>query len=147
MSKTKTPTRLQIVKEVTDFYSAHPELRGLTSDGKCVYQTEDGRKCAVGRYLLSSVIFMGPLADTPENKINSGGGSVGYLKGPDESSFEVSPTLDSRLRKKYRGHTPIFWSDLQQFHDTADYWSEGAGGLTEDGHEYVATLLKRYAEQ
>lgn len=46
-----------VVKDMCDYYSADPEKRrGLNTDGGCVYDNEQGGKCAVGRLLSDQEI-------------------------------------------------------------------------------------------
>lgn len=103
---------LEILDETIEYYTHNP--RGITDEGVCLYLTEDGKKCAVGRCLVE-----GRIPTTFEGGINSLVRKYGTFL----------------LRPQYRGHTEAFWADLQGLHDRAENWCEN--GLTEMGERNV----------
>jgi hypothetical protein len=46
-------TALEVVQETLEFYKDHPERTAISEDGEYRYRTDDGRKCPLGRYLVS----------------------------------------------------------------------------------------------
>ena len=101
-------TREQIIQREIDYFksplAAEPAFISAatsyddefySSDGKCVYKTEDGRKCAVGA-LIKPALY--------ESKIDAGDGT------------SVTGLPDSILN--YLGDENLGWlSDLQRMHD------------------------------
>lgn len=131
-------TKLEIIKETADYYSENPSKRGLNiitdslgnkHPGQYVYITEDGKMCAVGRACINPIDF----------QYSVGGQGLETLYG-EEDNFN----LDPELKPEYRGHTPEFWMDLQDFHDISKNWDEK--GLTEIGHIHLNQLLEKYGE-
>jgi len=51
--------------------------------------------------------------------------------------------LEGSLKEEYKGHELEFWSDLQRFHDTTQYWR--SEGLSLRGEFYKQELLIKYA--
>jgi len=113
-------TKLEIINETVAYYSEDVNRRATNNNGGCEYKTEDGRMCAVGRYLIHE------------------------LPKP-SSGVSVQPlncNLDDFLMDEYSGHSVEFWSCLQSLHDRAEYWN--ATGLTESGQSYVNKLKEIY---
>jgi hypothetical protein len=119
-------SKLEIIKETVEYYSEDVKRRAIYNDA-CVYNTKDGRHCAVGRCMLSKHKKRGV-----KFEYNYGGSSALITSYSDEGLF--SP--------KYRGHDIIFWGDLQALHDTHGYWDEN--GLTKFGRDFVKWLNNRH---
>ena len=118
-----------ILKDTVDYYREDPgELRAVDESGDCLYTTEDGRHCAVGRYMREEFL------DT-EFRENNGVGVNG-----------MSSNIDYYLRHDVRGLDADFWKDLQDMHDTISYWLEWSQntrdviGLTDRGKEQYVYL-------
>ena len=107
----------EILKDTVDYYREDPEgRRAVDESGDCLYTTEDGRHCAVGRYMRAEFL------DT-EFRENNGVGVNG-----------LSSNIDYYLRHDVRGLDENFWRDLQSMHDTIGYWlewSQDTDGLRE----------------
>lgn len=117
-------TKKEIIDETVEFYSKNP--RAVTKEGKCRYLTDDGIKCAVGRFFRSEIdgrIVWGPCTSL----IVTGMGKV---------------SLDELLKSEYTGHEVKFWRDLQGLHDYALNWNEN--GLSPLGHASYQKLLKTW---
>lgn len=123
-------TKLEIINETVEFYSANPtKLRSTSKKGGCAYNGENDTHCAIGRCLL-------PKYQEQGNELK--GNSNGLKFFLDINSLK----LDEVLQENYRGHEYPFWLALQNLHDESYLWCEK--GLTESGKEYVETLIKTY---
>lgn len=113
-------TKAEIINETAAYYHENP--RAKSPSGKCMYLTEDGRMCAVGRCM------------TPE--------AVAAVRDicEDAAAIDEEYGLERLLKEEYRHHSLYFWSDLQSFHDRNDNW--GGDGITLDGQRHVAQLLE-----
>ena len=94
-----------ILKDTVDYYSEDPEgRRAVDINGDCLYTTDDGRHCAVGRYMRPEFLD----AEWPEN---NGVGVHG-----------LSSNVDYYLKHEVRGINEDFWRDLQDIHDKVGHW-------------------------
>lgn len=128
--KTKM-TKLQIIRQIADFYNRNPSLRAV-KNGICFYYKIINKKpckCAVGRCLINP------------QKIQSEFGDKTLLSGCSHI-WDSIEEMDKDLKVKYRGHSIRFWIDIQVLHDEVQYWCED--GLTETGKEYLNGLLVKY---
>ena len=114
----------EILKDTVDYYREDPEgRRAVDKNGDCEYTTEDGRHCAIGRYMRPEFL------DT-EWRENHGVGVHG-----------LSSNVDYYLKHEVRGLDEDFWRDLQDMHDVVGHWyrgslfSEPTHGLTDIGKE------------
>ena len=103
---------LEILDETIEYYTHNP--RGITDGEVCLYLTEDGKKCAVGRCLVE-----GRIPTTFEGGVPSLVRKYGTFL----------------LKPQYRGYKEAFWTDLQTLHDRSYYWV--VGGLNDEGERYV----------
>ena len=123
----------EVLKDTVDYYREDPEGRRAVDDsGDCEYTTDDGRHCAIGRY-------MRPEFQTTEFHENHGVGVNG-----------LSSYVDYYLVHEVRGLDMDFWRDLQDIHDTISYWyesdnDEGSNGLSSKGKEHYVCLQDRIA--
>ncbi len=124
-------TKVQIINETASFYNTSNRGVGVIvnveglRETMCLYKTDSGNMCAVGRCLL------------PDSKaFNKLGGVM--------TVFEDEAEMDSQLQPEYRGHSKRFWTSLQCFHDDDCNWNED--GLTSLGIEELNYLLVRYAK-
>lgn len=111
-----TLSKLEILEETVKYYSEDTNRRALDIDSSCLYNTEDGRYCAVGR------CFNEEYKSTAE-KLYSG------------KLVEHIPNLEYKLEPQYKGHEIEFWTKLQRLHDDDDNWDEN--GLSTDGEAKV----------
>ena len=97
----------EILKDTVDYYREDPKgRRAVDNCGDCEYTTEDGRHCAIGRY-------MKPEFQKISFSENSGIGVNG-----------LAECVDNYLVKDVHGLELLFWRDLQDMHDIASYWEE-----------------------
>lgn len=114
-------TAIEIIDETVEFYAADPAgRRSKLSSGGCLYFGLDEKRCAVGRCFKDSI--------TPD-----------MVK---ENETPAYLPLNDLLKEDYLNLPERFWSDLQEFHDTDDYWN--LEGLTPEGKDYVYGLKTRY---
>ena len=122
---------LTILCETVAFYNADTSRRATTDNDpgygpfpRCEYETEDGRRCAVSRYVRE---------DVPRHDL---AGTVCVL--------DYEHGLDTLLEPRVAGLSVDFWQDTQQLHDKSDYWCET--GLTCDGLDKVQEIIKGIGE-
>lgn len=138
-------TALEIVNETIAFYTEDPTRRAVAGN-KCVYLTEDGKSCAVGRCFLPDTVFIGPILDTPKDKVNSVLGSVNVLACHSTRGAVFSPEVDAYFQPQYRNQLFDLWLDLQSWHDGFKYWKPDGTGLTPLGQDLTDRLLAKYGD-
>ena len=116
----------QIVEETVAAYNVN--TRALNCRGNCVYQTEDGKNCAVGRVL--------------KKKYRSTDIRAAVGVGALARAFNKS-SLDELIYAHYTGHPIEFWSHLQCLHDNAFNWD--SEGLSVKGENEKRAILERFA--
>ena len=123
-----------ILKDTVDYYREDPEgRRAVDKNGDCEYKTDDGRHCAIGRYMRAEFL------DT-EWKENHGVGVYG-----------LSSNVDYYLKHDVRGLDIDFWRDLQDLHDSVGNWYRGklftepANDLSDVGKERYVYMQDRIA--
>ena len=96
------------MNETVQFFSSDPrERRAIHSEtGETCYETRNGRRCAVGRYM-----------EDPGHVENICTGDVDDL-------VETFGSLDALLREEYREFPVGFWRLIQEFHDQPSNWTE-----------------------
>lgn len=127
-------TKVDIINETVEFYSADPKRRSYYIDEennpKCLYNGKNGEHCAVGRCLEDKYHEMGS-----ELFGNSFAIRDFFVKNDCES-------LDEMLKEQYRGHERMFWSELQRLHDNPRNWIEI--GISQIGQLFVDQLINQY---
>ena len=110
---------LKIAKDTVDYFQKDPAMRRAVDkeDGSCMYTTDGGLHCAVGRYLQ-------PKWKTTEWEQNS-----------NNSINTLDRELDYYLISEVIGLEETFWQRLQDLHDERMNWDlYGDDGLTEQGN-------------
>ncbi len=122
----KQLSKLEILNETVDFYSADPKRRSYSVVDGCTYNSEDGTHCAVGRCLLPEYHELGT-----------------YLKGNNATISTLveynGNDFDALLQEQYRGHEMEFWKRLQILHDSPENWDKS--GITFDGELAVNKII------
>tara|TARA_R100001244_G_scaffold98346_1_gene73464 strand:+ start:886 stop:1287 length:402 start_codon:yes stop_codon:yes gene_type:complete len=126
----------EIINETVKYYTDNPNMRAVDYDGSCLYNTSDGRHCAIGRCLSKKYKDQGWELS----------GNAAGLDSLVEDNLGKSPgnSLDDMLMPRYRGQSFEFWDRLQKFHDRDRNWDEN--GLTENGKGHVIELRDFYYE-
>tara|TARA_R100000742_G_C4277210_1_gene98892 strand:+ start:472 stop:885 length:414 start_codon:yes stop_codon:yes gene_type:complete len=126
-------TKLELLEDTVKHYSEDTSRRAVvkleSGATECMYTTDDGQHCAVGRWLQ-------PIYKNTDWMDNEGCSANDLLKGcnVNDYRYEVDELFVEGVR-----HIPAwFWMDLQQLHDNDDFWDED--GLTEAGVEKVDKL-------
>lgn len=102
----------KILEETLDFYNEDPKSRrAINGVFGCVYLTDDGRMCAVGRMLNAKGLVIAK-----------------ECKGDVKKLIEVFSKEDQRdpnqfFLKKYQGLPMNFLEDLRRLHDRSCYWN------------------------
>lgn len=125
LSRTKEEY-LALLEDTVKYYSEDTSRRAMGENG-CMYLTEDGKKCAVGRFLVKDFDYENL------NEFNSVQDLYREYQGTDEF-----------LIPEYRGYDISFWSSLQGLHDGNFYWD--AEGLTEFGENTVERIKNQINE-
>lgn len=103
---------LRVLTNTKNFYNKNPNKRAVNDYGICAYETSDGCRCAVGRFLTKRDL---------KHLYEEG---LIIAAGPEDIQNEVKSKIFHRL--------PIeFWENLQSFHDLGKYWDNN--GITEEG--------------
>lgn len=132
-------TKVQIIDETVEYYSADPKRRAVANMDRCFYYIEgDNRLCAFSRCMIDP--RMG-------EKIAGGVRSlVKQLYPNTDMSLEESKIMvpTGILKPEYDGHNIVFWTDIQGIHDTSINWNdEGLSGI---GKARVGILKERYKD-
>lgn len=124
-------TKLEIIDETVAFYSENVDRRAM-DDIRCAYfDTNTSNKCAVGRCLIDPEKVERMLRkDLPTDVFNL---------------YKSGIIVEESFQDKYKGHSIVFWNELQKLHDIDDYWQKG--GLTKIGKEYVNELKEMYKNE
>ena len=124
----------EVLKDTIDYYREDPQgRRAVDKYGDCEYTTQDGRHCAIGRYMRKEF-------QTTEFHENHGVGVNG-----------LSSYVDYYLEHEVRGLDMDFWRDLQDIHDSYLNWeirlhgSPVEYGLTDQGKERYVYMQDRIA--
>ena len=128
----------EILDETVEFYRDDPSLRAMEDDAGCRYETADGRTCAVGRCMVpehrrfvEDVIGIASVLELSEyfnpNKLHQVATSREQTLTVRTYMIEhkISSWQDLLL-PQYRGHSVVFWKEIQELHDHPNNWtSEG----------------------
>lgn len=125
-------TKLEIIEETVDYYRVNP--RGVYNKVQCIYKSEEGAMCAVGRCLSEDALY----------EFRNSRQTVTGLNSRCETN---NRTLDDIMKEEYRGHPLKFWRDLQIFHDSHSHWTKNGNGceLTCAGMNELENLKKRWS--
>lgn len=97
MEEKKRMSKEEIIMDTYNFYKNNPDQFSINEFGNCVYRTQDGKRCAVGRYMK-------------EGKYQKFSGTA--------SSLITSFTENEVFKPEVLGHPLFFWDDLQtRLHD------------------------------
>lgn len=107
-------TRQELLQSTVDFYNS--TNRGTNKMGNCVYITDDGKRCAIGREV---------------NKNTA-------QKLQDKNDYLESETMLDLLPKRLLDLGKVFLRNIQSIHDNQLNW--GKDGLSEHGKEEVKRL-------
>jgi len=113
-------TKIEIINDTVEFYSKNPRS---IENGFCVYNSTNGRRCAVSRCCYEDSVFVEnwPIKFVP---IREQGHVVKFLP-------------------EYQGHGISFWGEIQKIHDGPDFWNEME--FTASGIAYANALKTKYA--
>ena len=132
----------KVLKDTRDWYAEDPdERRSVSEDGSCMY-TWGNQHCAVGRYMQECYQD----ESFPENN-----DSVNELCETGEDMGEDNDSIDWCLRKEVHGLDSDFWRDLQDLHDSKEYWilkssinlANFPKGISPDGIARYNSLLNK----
>ena len=114
------------LEETVSFYSEDTNRRGLSENGNCVYETDGGNCCAVGRLCSREDLEMIKL--------------MGWNDG--KSADQVYHALTS---PKIKAVPVKFLETLQSLHDCGSFWNAQSGkGLSEKGLARVEDIKEEF---
>ena len=123
----KQLSKVEIIKETVDFYSADPKRRSHNDVDGCTYNGKNGSHCAVGRCLLPKYQEMG-------HEIAGNTATIESLESVHVTNF------DDMLQEQYRGHELGFWKRLQLVHDEPCNWNKS--GISFEGELAVNKIYE-----
>ena len=128
MLKEKTPikTKSQILDDVVK-HIKNQGGQAVSNNDTCQYITEDGKNCGHSMALK-------PEYRVKANEMQEGSTAVDV----------INEFGDKVHKKRYRGHSKQFWTDIQYFHDNGIYWNKD-GSITEKGNERLRELKESYS--
>ena len=122
-----TEREKEVLLETIHTYTSNN--RGFDDDKcMCVYETEDGKQCAVGRCMTQNGLAFG------KHLVDSGKPSA--VASIHEKSHSG---IDYYLKPEYQGLRIEFWEALQTLHDSSHNWDEK--GLSKLGKERAESLF------
>jgi len=110
-------TRQELLDNTIAFYGQDTSRRAIGGGGICKYNTEDGKRCAIGRECKKGLL----------DNYN------------DDSLSVVMGIIPKRLQNMGR----CFLRQIQLLHDNGYFWGKEKG-LTEDGRDKAADIASRY---
>jgi len=116
---------IQILDETIQYYSEDPIGRRAFHEPRpkqiqCVYQTPDGKKCAIGRLLAPS-----DLENLKKKNI----------------LFQAIENVYEEIKTPIIQQFPIeFWEKLQAFHDGDIYWDLTKNTISKEGEKFTQRL-------
>ena len=126
-------TKLELLEDTVKYYSIDTSRRAVvkleSGATECMYTTDDGQHCAVGRWLQ-------PNYKNTKWVDNEGCSADDLISGISGNNYQYE--VDELFVKGVRHIPAWFWMDLQQLHDNDGFWDKD--GLTEEGVEQVDKL-------
>jgi hypothetical protein len=116
--ETAIKTKKEIFQDVVNLVQSQGGR--AIEDKYCTYKTKDGKICGHSMALTDeardTIVEKGQRYDGAEDTIELLGG-------------------DTCHKLEYRGYTPYFWAQLQEFHDSERYWN--GSELSKEGKELI----------
>lgn len=114
--------RLEFLEDTLKYYSEDTNRRALDDQGgSCRYKTEDGKKCAIGRFI-------------PDEK---------YKKSIEGCSVR-EVMHKNLLSEEILSLGSDFLNSIQGLHDHHDYWIKN--GISKKGEKYIEFIKKNYCD-
>jgi hypothetical protein len=126
-------TELELLEDTVKYYSEDTRRRAIVKKEsgitECWYTTDDGKHCAVGRWLQPNY--------QNTDWIDNEGCSADDLINGTSAAYDRYE-IDELFVEEVRNIPDWFWMDLQQLHDDDVFWDKD--GLTEAGVKRVDEL-------
>lgn len=141
-------TRRELIENTAAFYNSNnwSAIEGPQS-WECKYLTEEGKSCAVGRWMTPEAQerFKAPYTGGVTDVI-----TVLSKEVTTHYIYELSPekrseVFDNVLIEEAWGHPYAFWIELQAFHDNDLHWSND--GINHYGIRQKEILLEKWGEK
>lgn len=115
---------LALLQDTVEFYWPDPMGRRAVGGGGYEYETDDGRRCPVGRHLIN-----------PRSATTHGMNGVCSIR---------PSVLEKRLKPESRGYPKWMWHRLQNLHDFSDNWSAcGLSRVGENAVKEITALIRK----
>ena len=133
MSKRTKQDYLDMLEDTVKYYSEDTSRRATNPDSGigCVYLKEDGKNCAVGRWINYDNFDL--------QSYNEAYSITDLLKLDYEEDFIY--TDEELFVPEAQGFHYSFWTDLQDFHDGHKSWDES--GLTSEGQTKIDKIKEK----
>lgn len=136
-------TKREIIEDTVKHYNSG---NLATQDGHCMYVTESGLKCALGRCMTEEKAKEANTFTALSGPANATGLVQKYALRHDlPENTTYNEILDGFLQEEYKGHDIQFWADLQKLHDRPKNWT--TTGLSEEGKDQYSTLLHLWGDK
>ena len=126
-------TKEEIIRETVEYYKDASKRGYDEVEGVCMYLTEGGNMCAVGRCLIPGSLMEVKRPFIPLKVVE--------MEACQASVMNIE-NLEEILKPEYRGHSIKFWIRLQNLHDSYEFYTDGT--MNEKGLEYAKYLWREW---
>ena len=140
-----TPQEQKIIQSTVNYFRRYPHKRGLSGEGGgCVYVTDNGCRCAVGKWMTEKVVTNKDFIE----ELNGNGdlqqifSDVNCDNDVEQLNESLIPDyihhFDDMMVHDAKGLSYAFWFSLQVWHDESMNFNKV--GLTTQGYERAVNL-------
>jgi len=126
-------TKEEIIRETVEYYKDASKRGYDEVEEACMYLTEGGNMCAVGRCLIPGSLMEVKRPFIPLKVVEMAGCQASVLN---------IENLEEILKPEYRGHSIKFWIRLQNLHDSYEFYTDGT--MNGRGLEYAKYLWREW---
>jgi hypothetical protein len=126
-------TKEEIIRETVEYYKDASKRGYDEVKEACMYLTEGGNMCAVGRCLIPGSMMEVKRPFIPLKMVE--------MEGCQASVMNIE-NLEEILKPEYRGHSIKFWIRLQNLHDSYEFYTDGT--MNEQGLEHAKYLWREW---
>jgi len=126
-------TKEEIIRETVEYYKDASKRGYDEVKEACMYLTEGGNMCAVGRCLIPGSMMEVKRPFIPLKVVE--------MEACQASVMNIE-NLEEILKPEYRGHSIKFWIRLQNLHDSYEFYTDGT--MNGRGLEYAKYLWREW---
>lgn len=140
-------TKEEIIRETVEYYKDASKRGYDEVEEACMYLTEGGNMCAVGRCLIPGSLMEVKRPFIPLKVVEMAGclaawhPAISEMAGCQASVLNIE-NLEEILKPEYRGHSIKFWIRLQNLHDSYEFYTDGT--MNGRGLEYAKYLWREW---